>query len=399
AKKNGGGVLGAGFIEGTYEGEVQIEDRRWSDGSRTATYTSSDMGGFLIGAALGGKQPFTKGKDGKPTSEGSGAGFGSMGKDWKGTTSSTVVWDKDGNLSKVVIAMDDQVMATLINAGVDLSVTLPYGFGLRGGYSRSEQEGTISKRELILDFNQYPELREKLGPTIDKLYPRDKEGNLKKGDVHLGPDSATGELFDVAEQYANVRELSYDAKKVSEGGEAGLNWQGLDLFKVSWTTVDENRTLSESTFEVTDVNGDKQTMSPAPQCRAKDFEAPPEYYSDDFSDPPTSRLDSRHDVGTQYVDNKTPKFTEGTYPGTDYDGDVPKDRADRVKSLLDEYGKACPDNNILVVKDFENFNFSHLFGFVHLATVDGMDVIALTSGTVKNKGDGGWINWGFSGSY
>src|SRR5690606_32817836 len=192
-----------------------------------------------------------------------------------------------------------------------------------------------------------------LGPKIDELFPRDKEGNLKKGDVEIdGADQDGGTLYDAAEQYANVRELTYDVDKVTGSGGAGLKWQGLDLFKVEWTTVDENRTLSESTFEVTDVNGDKQTMSPAPPCRAKDFEAPPEYYSDDFSDPPTSRLDSRHDVGTQYVDNKTPKFTEGTYPGTDYDGDVPKDRADRVKSLLDEYGKAFPDKNILVVKDF-----------------------------------------------
>ncbi|MDR7381664.1 hypothetical protein [Promicromonospora iranensis] len=383
-----------GAVEGGYEGEVQVEDRRWSDGSRQATYTSSDIGGFLIGAELSGKQPFTK------NSNGAGKGKGQVGAEWKGTTSTSVVWNKDGELSRLIIAMDDQVMRTLYKAGVDVDVVLPYGFKVTGGYSSQGEEGTLSKRELIIDFNQYPELREKLGPKIDEVFPRDREGNLIKGDVEInGQDGEGGELYEAAEDHANVRKLTYDMDRVTGSGGFGLKWQGLDLFKVDFTTVDENRKLSESSFEVTDVDGNRQTTSPAPQCRAKDFEQPEGYYSNDFSDPHTSRADSRHDIGAQYVDNETPQYTEGTYPGTDYSGDVPGDRADRVRSLLDEYGKAFPDKNILVVKDFEKFSFSNLFGFVHLATVDGMDVIAMNSGTVKNKGDGGWINWGFSGSY
>ncbi|GAB2495177.1 hypothetical protein GCM10027063_38010 [Promicromonospora xylanilytica] len=389
-----------GSVEGGYEGEVQVEDRRWSDGSRTATYTSSDIGGFLIGASLGGKQPFTKDKKGKPTSSGGGAGSGQVGKEWKGTTSTTVAWGKGGELSKLIISMDDQVMRTLFKAGIDIDVALPYGFTAGGGYSTSEEQGTISKRELIIDFNQYPELREKLGPTIDKVFPRDDDGNLIKDDVEIdGNDSDGGLLYDYAEDYANVRELEYDATRATEGGSGGITWQGLDLFKVSFTSVDEERTLKESSFEVTDVDGNKQTMSPAPKCKDKDFVQPPAYYSDDFSDPPTATSDSDHDIGARHVDNDTPKFTEGTYPGTDYDGDVPGDRADRIHSLLDEYSAAFPDKNILVVKDFDNFSFYNPFGLVHLAEVDGMDVIALNSGTVKNKGDGGWINWGFTGSY
>ncbi|MFI9489493.1 hypothetical protein ACIG47_24105 [Promicromonospora sp. NPDC052451] len=397
--KNGPFSL-TGSVEGGYEGEVQVEDRRWSDGSRTATYTSSDIGGFLIGASLGGKKPFTKDKDGKETSSGSGAGSGSVGMEWKGTTSTTAAWDKEGKLAKLIISMDEQVMRTLYKAGVDLSVALPYGFAVNGGYSTSEESGTISKRELIIDFNQYPELREKLGPRIDEVFPRDKEGNLVKGDVEIdGENEEGGLLYDTAEDYANVRELTYDATRATEGGSGGITWQGLDLFKVSFTSVDEEQILSESSFEVTDVDGTKQKVSPAPQCKAKDFEQPPAYYSDDFSDPPTQIGQQSHDIGTEYVDNKSPKFTEGTYPGTDYDGDVPGDRAERVHSLLDEYSAAFPDKNILVVKDFGNFSFSGLFGFVHLATVDGMDVIGINQGTVKNKGDGGWINWGFTGSY
>ncbi|MBL0885468.1 hypothetical protein HGK34_04085 [Myceligenerans sp. I2] len=388
-----------GSVEGGYEGEVQVEERLWSDGSQTATYTSSDIGGFLIGAKLGGKQPFTKKGDKTTSSGGAGAG-GKVGREWKGTTSTTVAWNKDGELSKLIITMDEQVMQTLYNAGVDVDVALPYGFSVGGGWNRSEEEGTISTRQLIIDFNQYPELRDTLGPEIDEVFPRDEDGRLIKDDVEIdGNDSDGGTFYEAAEDYANVRELEYDADKVTETGNAGLSWEGLDLFSVEWTTVDEERTLSESSFEVTDVNGDKQTASPAPRCKDEDFEQPDDYYTDDFSDPPTKNLDSRHDLGEDYADNKHPMYTEGTYPGTDYDGDIPGDRAERVHSLLDEYSKAFPDKNILVVKDFENFTFSKTEGLVHLATVDGMDVIALDEGTVVNNGDGGWINWGFTGSY
>ncbi|MGW2094794.1 hypothetical protein [Promicromonospora sukumoe] len=276
-----------GMVEGGYEGEIQVEDRQWSDGSVTATYTSSDIGGFLIGAELSGKQPFTK-KNDKETSSGKGKGKGQVGMEWKGTTSTSVIWDKDGKLSKLTIAMDDQVMKTLYKAGIDIDVVLPYGFKATGGYSKQEEEGTLSKTELIIDFNQYPELREKLGPKIDEIFPRNDDGTLKKGDVEInGEDEEGGELYEAAEQYANVRELKYDMDKVTEGGGYGLKWEGLDLFKVDFTSVDENRTLSESSFEVTDVDGNRQTTSPAPQCRAKDFEAPDDYYTTEFSAPPT----------------------------------------------------------------------------------------------------------------
>ena len=387
-----------GSADASYVGEVQIEDRRWSDGSRTATYSSSDIGGFMIGASLGARKPFSKDEKGKPTSSAGGAGSGELlAKEWKGTTSTTVAWGTKGELAKVIISMDDQVMETLAKAGVDLDVALPYGFAVGGGYSTSKEEGTISKRELILDFNQYPELRKTLGPTIDKMFPRDDDGDLIKDDVEIGAEG--GALYEAVEKHANVRSLTYDATRATESGTGGLTWQGLDLFKVTFTSVDETQTLKESSFEIIDVNGNKQTMTPAPKCKDKDFVQPPAYYSDDFSDPSTSRGSQQHDIGAEYVDNKTPKFTEGTYPGTDYAGDVPGDRAERIHSLLDEYSADFPDKNILVVKDFGNFSFSNLFGFVHLATVDGMDVIGLNEGTVKNNGDGGWINWGFIGLY
>jgi hypothetical protein len=276
-----------GTVEGGYEGEVQVEDRAWSDGSRSATYTSADIGGFLIGAELGGKKPFTKDKKNGNT-DGKGKGKGQVGKEWKGTTSTSVYWDKEGELSRLVIAMDEQVMSTLYKAGIDLEVVLPYGFKAGGGYKAQGEDGKISKVEMIIDFNQYPELRDELGPVIDEVFPRHDDGTLKKGDVEIaGNDEDGGTLYDAAAEYANVRELEYDASRVTEGGETGLKWQGLDLFKVEWNSIDDERTLKESSFEVTDVAGGKQKVSPAPQCRAKAFDPPDDYYTDEFSAPPT----------------------------------------------------------------------------------------------------------------
>jgi hypothetical protein len=287
-----GSIALKGTVEGGYEGEIQVEDRQWSDGSMTATYTSSDIGGFLIGTELSGKQPFTK------NSNGAGKGKGQLGAEWKGTTSTSVIWDKDGKLSKLTIAMDDQVMKTLYKAGIDIDVVLPYGFKATGGYSKQEEEGTLSRTELIIDFNQYPELREKLGPKIDQIFPRNEDGTLKKGDVEInGEDSEGGELYEAAQDHANVRQLKYDMDRVTEGGGYGLKWEGLDLFKVDFTSVDETRTLAESSFEVTDVDGNRQTTSPAPQCRAKDFQAPDGYYTSDFSAPPTPTFNGGSSYG------------------------------------------------------------------------------------------------------
>ncbi|MFD0297640.1 hypothetical protein ACFVH3_40700, partial [Streptomyces sp. NPDC127118] len=42
---------------------------------------------------------------------------------------------------------------------------------------------------------------------------------------------------------------------------------------------------------------------------------------------------------------------------------------------------------------------SKVSGLEHLAVVNGVDVFALDAGTITNKGDGGWKNWGFTGDY
>ncbi|MET7639882.1 hypothetical protein [Streptomyces sp. NPDC005438] len=97
--------------------------------------------------------------------------------------------------------------------------------------------------------------------------------------------------------------------------------------------------------------------------------------------------------------DESPKYTEGTYPGTDYDGKVPGDKGDLHKSLVDEYSKSFPDKNIIAVKSFNDMQFSGISGFEHLAEVDGVNVFAIDDGTITNAGDGGWQNWGFKGQY
>ncbi|MFF2651770.1 hypothetical protein [Streptomyces sp. NPDC058045] len=102
---------------------------------------------------------------------------------------------------------------------------------------------------------------------------------------------------------------------------------------------------------------------------------------------------------TVHFDDETPKYTEGKYPGTDYDGKVPGDKAELTHSLLDEYGSAFPGKNIITAKSFNDLSFSGVSGLEHLATVDGVDVFALDSGTIRTHGDGGWKNWGFTGDF
>ncbi|PUB30164.1 hypothetical protein C8K30_102546 [Promicromonospora sp. AC04] len=411
-----GGLSGAGgvgpaeiegSVEGGYEGEVSAEETLYSDGSTTVSYTSTDIGGFLIGASIGGSKPFTnnkkcKNEDGSSKCDGSGSGSGQVGMEWTGTTQIEVNRHPDGSLYNVILRMDDQVLKTLAKAGVDIEATLPRGFSVGGGWEKSSQSGSASVREMILDFSQFPELEDELGPKIDELFPLDEDGRLETGDVDINASEYAegGSLYDAIDDHANVRELEYDVDRTTESGHLGVDLQDVNLFEVEWTEVDEERDLKDSSYEVIDVNGDKQEVSPAPACKAKEFEEDEGYYADDFSDPPTELQNPEHDLGAEYFDNESPKYTEdGPYPGTDYDGDVPGDDADLTKSLMDEYAEAFPDTNILVVKDFENFSFSHAEGFEHLATVDGMDVIAIDKGTVENKGDGEYNNWRFKGNF
>ena len=120
-----------------------------------------------------------------------------------------------------------------------------------------------------------------------------------------------------------------------------------------------------------------------------------------FELPPPADLDPDPRYGSEIVDfnDETPTYTEGTYPGTDFDGDKPGDKADLVKSLITEYKDAYPDTNIIAVKNFNDIAFAEVSGFEHLAVVDGVNVFAIDEGTVTNTGDGGWKNWGFKGSY
>jgi len=292
-KKGGSGgpsMTGAPAIEGSYTGEVQVEERRWSDGSRTASYKSSDAGGFLIGMKAGGKGTKKSDKeDGKPEDQGGGTGSFSWGKDWAGTTQTSVTWGPDGELSKLIVTMDEQSMQTLEKAGVDLNVVLPYGFGASYSHSQEKKEGTASATEMILDFNQYPELREKLGPTIDQMFPREDDGSLKKGDVRIDfdDDAEQEAVHDAVKDAANVRRLDYDVTESSRSDGGGIDLAGIDLFKATYTHVENTKDLSESSFEVKDVNGDRKTVRPAPKCRDEGFVATPGYFESGFSDPPT----------------------------------------------------------------------------------------------------------------
>jgi uncharacterized low-complexity protein len=120
-----------------------------------------------------------------------------------------------------------------------------------------------------------------------------------------------------------------------------------------------------------------------------------------FEPPPPADLEADPPFGSDPVNfnDETPKYTEGTYPGTDFDGGIPGDDSERTHSLIDEYSKAFPDTNIIAVKDHNDIQFTGLSGVEHLAVVDGVNIFSIDSGAVTNTGDGGWNNWGFTGQY
>ncbi|MGI5189389.1 hypothetical protein ACQEVI_14715 [Promicromonospora sp. CA-289599] len=402
-KFNGGISGGAGGleggVEGGYEGEVTIEDRMNDDGTYEMSYSSTDIGGFLIGGALGGGKSFggkggkgdkgkgDKGDDGRETG---GSGSAGAGGEWKGSTRTTVTFGPDGLLAQLYITIDDQALQTLYSAGIDVEAELPYGFTVGGGGSRTEQEGTSSAQEFIISFEQYPDLRDKFLPMVDKLFPRAPNGKLKKDDIEIDQSDQDdgGDLRDELEDHGNVRELTYDDTKTTTSGEFGVGWEGIDLFKNEWITADEERTLKESTLELTDADGNTVTVDPAPSCKHEAFEPDDDYY--------TNGKDKTGAGGSW----GNPRYNEdddgGPYPGTDFNGDVPGNRSEKSKSLVVEYRKAFPDKNIIVIHEDIGLDFGpDVKGKEHLAKVGDFYVIGVDSGTVRREGDGGFLNWSF----
>ncbi|MBO0608765.1 hypothetical protein [Myceligenerans salitolerans] len=393
---NGNGPLSGG-IEGGYEGEVMVEDRMWDNGLYEVSYTSTDIGGFLIGGALGGGKSFGKGNKSGGGSGGANAGAGG---EWKGSTKTTVYFgneDEDGDglgdIVQMYITIDQQALQTLYQAGVDVEAELPYGFTVGGGGSHSEKEGNSTVQEFILDFNQYPELRETFAPMVDELFPRDETGELEKGDIEIHEkDSVDDDIENALADHGNVRELTYEDTKVEDFGEVNIGWQGIDLFSSEWITVDEERVLKESSFEITDVNGDRQVVKPAPRCKHEEFVPDDDYYTNG-----KQKTGAGGDEGNPVYDEDD---GDGPYPGTDFDGDVPGERGDISKSLVTEYRKAFPDKNIIVYHRDIDLEFApDVKGREYLAEVENFYVVALDSGKVTRKGDGGYINWSFDGNY
>lgn len=297
SKGKGSGGITPG-ISGDYTGEVQVEQRDWADGSFTASYKSTDLGGFLIGVKAGGKATKDKkgGKDGEQEDRGGAKGGDALGAEWAGSSSTSVTWGPDGKLGKLIVTLDDQALDSINRAGIDLSVALPYGFGLSGAYETKSKEGKATVTEMILDFDQHPELRDELGPRIDEMFPRDEDGNLEKGDVDVEFDDEVEQtdggdpVQDVLDEKANVRDLEYDVAGTEETGSVGVDFVGIDLFKASWSHVESQKDLTGSSFEITDVTGTRQTVSPAPKCKALPFTQPDDYYTGEFSDPPVARI-------------------------------------------------------------------------------------------------------------
>ncbi|MEU8624268.1 hypothetical protein [Streptomyces sp. NPDC048669] len=234
-------------------------------------------------------------------------------------------------------------------------------------YSPLDNDGSsVAVRRLVNDMRRcYPDYNvvamhsEQSSHWVEKpdSFINESRYRLNSPEYHsqeTGDDIASGRaVFDV---------YVFDKGKFSNDGDGGYtNWAFYGDF---------DRDGSEVTFE---------------QPEPADLEA-------DSNSSGTESVNF-NDGAPKYKDDDRP------YPGTDYAGKVPGDDSKLTQSLIDEYGRAFPDTNIIAVKNFNDFSFSGVSGLEHLAVVDGVDIFSVKNGTVINNGDGGWKNWGFTGTY
>ncbi|MEV0782672.1 hypothetical protein AB0I52_06735 [Streptomyces sp. NPDC050423] len=79
-----------------------------------------------------------------------------------------------------------------------------------------------------------------------------------------------------------------------------------------------------------------------------------------------------------------------------------KQRPEFVQRQVNETLKAYPGYSVMVINDKLDYSLE-LYGLVANARVTQGSatyrVLAFKSGTIVNRGDGGWLNWGFGGWY
>ncbi|PFG34671.1 hypothetical protein [Sanguibacter antarcticus] len=301
-KQTGGGKVsdGLGGQQDKYEAgggtkaevsvvtETSLEERKvMTDGKYFTTFTTdSTMGGQIMLAMSG--LPMLKGK------LGGGVGGGDSTTE---SSAISVLWNADGTVDHIMFRTST---TTLEKWSEEAGGSVQVGYGPfevfnAGGYKTwGGADGTQSMVEVTIPMDGLTEeAREMLQGNAEKLFPRDEDGTLDKdAAIDFGKDwSSTyaGDILDEISEAGGARSLEYDVDQEQEGSKASVRVAPIKLWSSTWSEVDTEKTLTSSSLQYIDVNGDSRTVDPAPKCRAQTKDTSgADYYDAGGSDPVTS---------------------------------------------------------------------------------------------------------------
>ncbi|WP_454228723.1 hypothetical protein [Propioniciclava flava] len=236
--------------------------------------------------------------------EGVGKLQGNFAKEWKGGTTITATWDKDGTLTALSYRLDKKAL-TSVKKGISLGAN--YGLlGASVSLTQTDSDGTATVLENRIDFTLHPELREQYQTIADESFPGGSRGALDGNHVRFSVQESEEQLESLQEaaKQGATRSLEYEVNKSETTKEVGVTFGGLVLAKANWTTTSDERNLSSSSLEVTDVNGTRQTVDPAPKCYLPTFDKPEDYYPGSSSNVSTSS--HPYDQGYDFSHSTTP---------------------------------------------------------------------------------------------
>lgn len=266
------------------------------DGSHSASWSTSSMNGIAALVSFGLASPTAL--------EGVGKLQGNFAKEWKGGTTITATWDKDGTLTALSYRLDKEAL-TSVKKGISLGAN--YGLlGASVSLTQTDSDGTATVLENRIDFTLHPELREQYQTIADESFPGGSRGALDGNHVRFSVQESEEQLESLQEaaKQGATRSLEYEVDKSETTKEVGVTFGGLVLAKANWTTTSDERNLSSSSLEVTDVNGTRQTVDPAPKCYLPTFDKPEDYYPGSSSNVSTSS--HPYDQGYDFSHSTTP---------------------------------------------------------------------------------------------
>ncbi|PFG34680.1 hypothetical protein [Sanguibacter antarcticus] len=280
----GGGVKG----EFSLTTETSLEERKvTTDGKYYTSFTTDSTVGGQVMLSMSGI-PLLKSKA---------SGNGGGGGDSTDSSTISVLWNADGTVDHIMFRTSTTTLEKW-SAEAGGSLQLNYGafeiFNAGGYKTWGGAEGTQSMAEVTIPMDGLTEeARKMLQSNAEMLFPRDEDGNLDKdASIDFNKDWSTdytGDILDEIGETGGTRALEYDIEQEQEGSKASVKVGPIKLWSSTWSEIDTEKSLTSSSLQYIDVNGESRTVDPAPKCRAQTKDTSgADYYDAGGSDPVTS---------------------------------------------------------------------------------------------------------------